>query len=63
MAKCEVCGKGPTVGNNVSHSNNRTKRRFMPNLQKIRVKAANGGTVRQVVCANCIKSGRIEKAV
>ena len=34
MAKrCEVCGKGPQFGNNVSHANNRTKRRFMPNLQ------------------------------
>ena len=31
--KCEVTGKGPMVGNNVSHANNRTKRRFLPNLQ------------------------------
>ena len=31
--KCEVTGKGPMVGNNVSHANNKTKRRFMPNLQ------------------------------
>ena len=30
---CEVTGKGPMVGNNVSHANNKTKRRFMPNLQ------------------------------
>ena len=30
---CEVTGKGPMVGNNVSHANNRTKRRFLPNLQ------------------------------
>ena len=34
MAKvCQVTGKGPMVGNNVSHANNRTKRRFLPNLQ------------------------------
>ena len=30
---CQVTGKGPMVGNNVSHANNKTKRRFMPNLQ------------------------------
>ena len=30
---CQVTGKGPMVGNNVSHANNRTKRRFLPNLQ------------------------------
>ena len=31
--KCEVTGKAPMVGNNVSHANNKTKHRFMPNLQ------------------------------
>jgi large subunit ribosomal protein L28 len=30
---CQITGKGPMVGNNVSHANNKTKRRFMPNLQ------------------------------
>ena len=35
MAKvCQVTGKGPMVGNHVSHANNKTKRRFMPNLQR-----------------------------
>ena len=33
---CEVTGKGPMVGNNVSHANNKTKRRFLPNLQNRR---------------------------
>ena len=34
MAKrCEICGKGPQFGNNVSHANNKTRRRFLPNLQ------------------------------
>ena len=43
MAKrCEVCGKGPQFGNNVSHANNRTPRRFDPNLQSIRVQIAAG---------------------
>jgi len=34
--KCQVTGKGPMVGNNVSHANNKTKRRFLPNLQSRR---------------------------
>ena len=34
---CQVTGKGPMVGNNVSHANNKTKRRFLPNLQYRRV--------------------------
>lgn len=33
---CPVTGKGPTVGNNVSHANNKTRRRYLPNLQKKR---------------------------
>lgn len=63
MAKCDICEKGPATGNNVSHANNRTKRRFLPNLQKIRVKLPLGGAARAIVCTNCIKSGRVEKAV
>jgi large subunit ribosomal protein L28 len=61
MAKCAVCGKGPTVGNTVSHANNRTKRRWEPNLQRVRAKF--GATVRRVrVCTGCLKSGRVTKA-
>jgi large subunit ribosomal protein L28 len=33
--RCELTGKGPMVGNNVSHANNRTKRRFLPNLNEV----------------------------
>ncbi|MBU4101529.1 MAG: 50S ribosomal protein L28, partial [Proteobacteria bacterium] len=33
---CEICGKKPLVGNNVSHAHNLTKRRFNPNLQRVR---------------------------
>ena len=63
MAKrCEVCGKGPQFGNNVSHANNRTRRRFDPNLQSIRVQRPKGGTVRMKVCTTCIKAGKIAKA-
>jgi len=58
---CEICGKKPLVGNNVSHANNRTKRRFNPNLQKVRT-VQNGRAKRMVVCTSCIKSGRVIKA-
>ena len=40
--KCPVTGKGPLVGNNVSHANNKTKRRFLPNLQYKRFWLENG---------------------
>jgi len=64
MAKrCEVCGKGPQFGNNVSHANNRTRRRFDPNLQSIRVQRPQGGNVRMKVCTSCIKAGKVAKAV
>lgn len=63
MAKrCEVCGKGPQFGNNVSHANNRTPRVFNPNLQSIRVKVPKGGVQRMRVCARCIKAGKVAKA-
>ena len=58
---CEICGKKPQVGNNVSHAHNVTKRRFNPNLQSVR--ALHGGQVkRMLVCTNCIKSGRVIKS-
>jgi len=63
MAKrCEVCGKGPQFGNNVSHANNRTRRRFDPNLQSIRVQKPQGGARRMKVCTTCIKAGKVSKA-
>ncbi len=59
---CEVCGKGPQFGNKVSHANNKTRRRWNPNLQKIRVEV-NGTRKRMKVCTACIKKGRVKKAV
>lgn len=56
MAKrCEVCGKGPMSGNNVSHSKVHTRRRFMPNLQPARV-TLRGRQVRATVCTRCIRT-------
>lgn len=58
---CEICGKKPMVGNNVSHAHNVTKRRFNPNLQRVR--AVQGGRVKRIaVCTSCIKSGSVVKA-
>ena len=60
--RCEVCGKGPQFGNNVSHANNRTARRFNPNLQSVRTQQPKGGTQRMRVCTRCLKAGKIAKA-
>lgn len=60
--RCDVCGKGPRSGNNVSHANNRTRRKFKPNLQRIRA-VVDGARRRIRVCTDCIKAGRIQKAI
>lgn len=60
--RCDICGKGPQFGNNVSHANNKTRRRFNPNLQSVRVQMPVGGNARAKVCTRCIKSGKIVKA-
>ena len=58
---CHVCAKGPSFGNNRSHSMVATKRRFDPNLQKVRVLV--GKTARRVyVCTRCLKAGKVTKA-
>lgn len=59
--ECRICGKKPMVGNNVSHAHNVNKRRFNPNLQ--RVKALFDGQVKHInVCTSCIKAGKVVKA-
>ena len=58
---CEICGKKPLTGNNVSHAHNITKRRFNPNLQRVRA-VLNGRTKKIMVCTSCIKSGNVVKA-
>jgi large subunit ribosomal protein L28 len=58
---CEVCGKKPVMGHNVSHAHNITKRRFLPNLQSIRVQTPTGSK-RMRVCTSCIQAGKILKA-
>ncbi len=57
---CDLCGKQPSFGMNVSHSHRRTKRRWNPNIQKVR--AMVDGTPRRLhVCTSCIRAGKVEK--
>ena len=58
--RCDICGKGPVVGNKVSHAHNLSKRRWLPNLQRVRVQD-KGRTRQIVVCTGCIRSGRVQK--
>lgn len=75
MAKvCEICGKGVRTGNTIVrhglekkkggiglHTTGVSRRRFEPNIQKVRV-FEDGGVRRRTVCARCIKSGKVQKA-
>ncbi len=59
---CDICGKKPLVGYNVSHAHNKTKKRWYPNLQSVKC-MKNGQTVKIRACTSCIKSGLVEKPV
>jgi len=48
---CDICGKKPTVGNNVSHSQRKTKRRFLPNLQTVKLDSK-----KSTVCTSCLRT-------
>jgi large subunit ribosomal protein L28 len=55
--RCELTGKGPLVGNKVSHSNTKTKRRFMPNLRNVTlISDTLGRTIRVRASANALKT-------
>jgi len=59
-ANCDVCGKGPGFGNNISHSHRRTRRRWNPNIQTVR--SLVGGTRKRVqACTSCIKAGKVTR--
>ena len=57
---CEICGKRPMVGCNVSHAHNVTKRRFNPNLQRVRM-VSNGQVKKIMACTSCIRAGHVVK--
>jgi large subunit ribosomal protein L28 len=58
---CDICGKQRSVGHSVSHANNKSKRLWRPNLQRVHAKIA-GGARRLLVCTRCLRSGRVSKA-
>lgn len=55
MAKCEKCGKTPSFGHNVSHSNVKTKRQWKPNIQKVTV-YVDGRPQRVNLCTRCLRT-------
>jgi large subunit ribosomal protein L28 len=58
--RCAVCGKQPQAGNTVSHSHHKTKRRFAPNLQRVRA-MIEGRPRRVMVCTACLKGGKVTR--
>jgi len=60
--RCEICGKGRQVGMNVSHSHIRTKKVWLPNLQRVKA-VVNGTPTTLRVCAKCLKANKVVRAV
>ena len=60
--RCDICGKGPMTGHNVSHAHNVTKRRFNPNLRRVRAVVA-GVQKRVKICTRCLRSNKVAKPV
>lgn len=60
-AVCDICGRSPGTGNNISHSHRRTRRRWDPNIQKLRV-VINGAPKRVAVCTKCLKANKVVRA-
>ena len=58
---CDICGKKPLYGNNISHAHNVTRRRWNVNLQVVKA-LVNGAPKRLRVCSSCIKAGKVAKA-
>ena len=59
---CEVCHKGVSSGNSISHSHRKTRRIWAPNTQRVRV-VVNGTPMRLYVCTRCLRSGKVERAI
>jgi large subunit ribosomal protein L28 len=61
-AVCDICGRHPGTGMKVSHSHRRSRRRWLPNIQKVRA-LVDGRPRRVHVCTKCIKAGKVVRAV
>jgi large subunit ribosomal protein L28 len=59
---CYVCGKKPMTGNKISKSRRHTKRRWLPNLQRVRIQT-EAGNKRIRICVRCLKSGKVVKVI
>jgi large subunit ribosomal protein L28 len=57
-----MCGKTPSFGNKVSHANNKSRRRWLPNLQTVKIIDTDGERRRVRVCTRCISAGKVTKA-
>jgi large subunit ribosomal protein L28 len=55
MAKCDMCGKAPVFGHNVSHSNVKTNRQWKPNVQKVTI-YKDGKPQRMKLCTRCLRA-------
>ncbi len=60
--KCDICGKGPRFGNNVSHSHKKTRTKWDPNVKPMKV-LVNGQVKKVKVCMSCLRSGRVQRPV
>ncbi|MBS3812241.1 50S ribosomal protein L28 [Candidatus Bipolaricaulota bacterium] len=60
--RCEICGKETSFGKNVSNSNHRVNRKRRPNLKQVKA-WKDGKKVKMTVCTDCIKSGKVKKAI
>jgi large subunit ribosomal protein L28 len=58
---CQITGKRPMTGNNVSHANNKTRRTWKPNLQVARI-VIDGKITKIKVCTRCLHAGKIQRA-
>jgi len=59
--RCFVCGKKPGTGNKISHSHRKSKRKWFPNLQSVKI-MVSGKKKREYVCVKCLKAGKVVKA-
>ena len=60
--RCEISGKGPLTGNNVSHANNKTKRRQLPNIRTVKITLEDGTTQRIKVAASTLRTMKKQAA-
>jgi large subunit ribosomal protein L28 len=58
---CDICGKKPQFGFNVSHSHKKTKKRWTTNVHKMRI-VVNGSKRTARVCSRCLKAGKVQRA-